>query len=720
MKITKIILGLALLLGFMVLPGAPIKAGGLQTQWQDMVTGVDAAGNIITSRVFGYYVSLEGGGQAFIEVDPATGKETGNAYIPGVKVGDQQEQILVGYDYVPDDSVTHKLFAPEDWHGPLWRGDVRLARYYSGTQPFTILSPYNYIPDYWRWMVFEVYNPNPWPVEAKVWPNSTSNTTDVTLNAYETKQLLYRFMDDPGYSPWSLILGAQVGMNYDPIAPTSPVDYVHNPPADDGTGPVWTARFYQGVRVSMSPDHANWSKGLWTLVPAFKEIPRWNPTSPDGKWGYLTYDTVPAWAWVPQQINFTAINGLNYAQLADFPGKPQLLAGYYGTPTKTPPVGVPSLPPYTRYQVGMYSPVYGSDGHGQFTLDPNKSWQDQWNAYLNQYFPGRIPVGGGHPIYSPTGGYFFTDATHTRLVGWYKSVYVPNVIAWDVYQTNSDPFASTWLIDSNPALPPSLGGGYYVSFSDWQNAPMDGSFYYCQNSPGIMVLRKDGDYYTPLYGSYLEVLSADRTTATYRYHIAVYNPGKYPVTFQLQGGKYYSGWSPFSVPAAAEGTVTINPYQTVFLTGTFTLPQDGYPNGNKAPEWIPGSGDYQGSNNFGPGALAPMNPSYFVWNYTARVTTDNVVGLDYGNTYGFHSDVITVGPGYNGTGSVGLNGVWLDYENVMTPGELSNFLSSHVDYSTRDKVWQVLGGGNPSFTLQAYPLWDSSDNGWRQALSLQP
>ncbi|MDI6710464.1 MAG: hypothetical protein QME76_07230 [Bacillota bacterium] len=86
-------------------------------EWADLVTGIDANGNIVTTKVFGYYADVGGLGRVFVVCDPSTGKETGDALIPGVKVGEKATQKVVRYD------IKEGL----DWDRPKQVNPVRLA-----------------------------------------------------------------------------------------------------------------------------------------------------------------------------------------------------------------------------------------------------------------------------------------------------------------------------------------------------------------------------------------------------------------------------------------------------------------------------------------------------------------------------------------------------------------------------------------------------------------
>lgn len=171
----------ALLLISLTLPPLPAAAGP-ELQWADLVTGVDANGNIVTSHLYGYYADIEGVGEAFVVCDPATGKETGEAYVPGAKIGDRKVKKLVGYNRRKDLDWDHPkqvnppgvaLMMPNiptstqyDWDyykttGKIvkktinqfgWPMSYSFARMVPGSDP-----------DYWL-IVATLQNPNPYPI----------------------------------------------------------------------------------------------------------------------------------------------------------------------------------------------------------------------------------------------------------------------------------------------------------------------------------------------------------------------------------------------------------------------------------------------------------------------------------------------------------------------------------------------------------------------------
>lgn len=216
MRRLGILLMFFLLVLFIVIPAS----AGVQKQWADLATSVDANGNIITTRVYGYYADVEDFGQVFVVCDPNTGRETGDAFVPGGKIGEKQSQKIVRYDrkQVLDwdhpkqlNPVQVALTMPNiptsleyDWDqyektGQLtkkvvgqfgWPMDYSFARLVPGSDP-----------DYWL-IIASVQNPNPFPVKAQFqtsihgwrdgWWHSENISKDieVPLGPNETKYIL--------------------------------------------------------------------------------------------------------------------------------------------------------------------------------------------------------------------------------------------------------------------------------------------------------------------------------------------------------------------------------------------------------------------------------------------------------------------------------------------------------------------------------------------------
>lgn len=195
-----------------------------QKKWFDLVTSIDGSGNAVTTSVFGYIFDSNGK-EVLIVCDPATGNETGQAYLSGVKIGERTLKKISGYDTKRIESfsqvkeitpVSLRLMAPNIYRA-LSYSDTSWDQYNKTGQLFeTALGPVSWPgetkgylvpgsdPDYWL-IVAECYNPNNWPVKASIsveldrWRNSfgyggggPSITVDkeVTLGANETKYVL--------------------------------------------------------------------------------------------------------------------------------------------------------------------------------------------------------------------------------------------------------------------------------------------------------------------------------------------------------------------------------------------------------------------------------------------------------------------------------------------------------------------------------------------------
>gem|GEM_PF-6526503 len=101
--------------------------------WTTLTTDLDAKGREIKQSLYGYYSELSNGIEIFIVCDPATGEETGNAYIPNIKLGEDDR--LTNYEY----------FSGLDWDNPT---AVRVPNI-SLMMP-NIITSFGYDWDYWE------------------------------------------------------------------------------------------------------------------------------------------------------------------------------------------------------------------------------------------------------------------------------------------------------------------------------------------------------------------------------------------------------------------------------------------------------------------------------------------------------------------------------------------------------------------------------------------
>lgn len=200
--------------------------------WHQVTTGVDGAGNIITTSVYGYYLNNPGYKSVLVLCDPTTGLETGKAYIPDVKVGDRLVRNITGYEkrtfedwsevkkinpvqmrLIAPNVFNHLNYTDYSWDYYEQTGQLRDTAYGPVSWPG---STEGYLipgsdPDYWL-IVAEVYNPNPWPVKARIYarlsrwryawytggPDIISDK-EVSLGANETKYVLVNRGKPAGY-----------------------------------------------------------------------------------------------------------------------------------------------------------------------------------------------------------------------------------------------------------------------------------------------------------------------------------------------------------------------------------------------------------------------------------------------------------------------------------------------------------------------------------------
>lgn len=193
-----------------------------QKKWFDLVTSIDGSGNAVTTSVFGYIFDSNGK-EVLIVCDPATGNETGQAYLSDVKIGERTLQKIIGYDSKKIENfsqvkkinpVSLKIMAPNIYDA-LSYSDTSWDQYdKTGQLSKTAFGPVawpgntkGYLvpgsdPDYWL-IVAECYNPNNWPVKASIgveldrWRNSFSDSgpsidvnKEVLLGPNETKYVL--------------------------------------------------------------------------------------------------------------------------------------------------------------------------------------------------------------------------------------------------------------------------------------------------------------------------------------------------------------------------------------------------------------------------------------------------------------------------------------------------------------------------------------------------
>jgi hypothetical protein len=188
----KIISKIILLVLIINLFAVNALADDIQKQWVSLPTSVNQNGTTVSTNVFGYYTNIDNFGQVFIECDPGTGNETGNAYIPNVKIGSISVQKLQGYNQQKQlDLSTVKEVkpaqvqiiypnVPADLHGD-GNGNWEITPLTLPSSPtFGYVLQGNF-PDY-NLCVAQITNPNDFPVKATL-----AGYPTVYLGANETK-----------------------------------------------------------------------------------------------------------------------------------------------------------------------------------------------------------------------------------------------------------------------------------------------------------------------------------------------------------------------------------------------------------------------------------------------------------------------------------------------------------------------------------------------------
>lgn len=322
MSLKKRILSIATLFAFAftsLFSPAPVLAD-VQKQWVELETGVDSKGNVITTRMYGYYADIEGFGRVFIVCDPDTGEENGKAYIPGAKIGERSVQKLAGYEMkrvIDFDTVKTlrppqlSLMAPNiptdlglDFEHLIKTGEVRYKTdgmvKWPGSSKWECLVP---DPSCWL-IVAQVTNPNAWPVDVSVdayvsawydprrwdtWLGRPGASETVHLEAGETKfvkiwegsppngaKYLHEDHEDDDYWTEGRCLG-RIEKNYDPDLPRAcggEVAFWIDPACYWRSLPRFSTGFYIDAE---KRDHKN--KRLWRAEGTIN----WGE---DGKWRY--------------------------------------------------------------------------------------------------------------------------------------------------------------------------------------------------------------------------------------------------------------------------------------------------------------------------------------------------------------------------------------------------------------------------------------------------
>lgn len=577
--------------------------------------------NINGQELYGYWVNA-GGKKYFVVCDQdgepvKTEDGKGVAWINNGKYVFQESKVFDGYEFGPDFSQPkHKLYSVEPpGLGPQWKGQINLNPYWSDQQKVKITSPYgNKLPEHWRWLVFKIQNINPWPVTSEIYTavDGATFSDEKYFKEYETKQFLFKLNDKVPVDTGKLFITTKIKKNHDPVAPAEPTDYINNPPADDGTGTVWASRFYQGLVIDDKPD-LNWSRGIWGLVPCFKEVPVWIPDSgEDPRWGKLSFDVVPAYRWTIVGHITPVRAGGNYISVERLQsGMPRFIEGTIGAYTKNQndiPKGAPVIGPYIKYTIK----------------------------------------------------------------------------------------ASNQTIDAGMIKPDQTPSAFPNS-NTWHDIPVDNQPHQIIQYNKPYEIIKDGPYYAPIYGSYVEITNIERLgngspDRTYcRYNIQIFNPLDSPITFELNGGWWNDGYKPLKLPAADQGTITIAPHQAAWFTGNYVLSNKSSM-GAIPPEW---------KNNhisFEVGSIAPMETLSYMFEWQASNIKNNAVAYDYGAVMAPGDTVIFLGPS---DVQPGFNGNLIEYEQTMTPIELVTFINNHFSSTGINKIIEVMNSGITNWKLKA-------------------
>jgi|GEM_PF-3911954 len=623
-----------LLLLCLVVPPLFPAAAEPQLQWADLVTGVDTNGNPTITRVYGYYANVKQAGQVFVDCDPATGKETGWAYVPGAKVGERQTQKLLEYERGLDPSVTKTLFSP--WvTRPLWKGTETMALAAIRETPglieygnvMRVMCPYGdnpaQWPDYWKWIFYPLENRNNWPV---VFNTSVyGKGGEGYIGAGETKYYR-RVLDNSECRLDNTIyqlVSTEVKENLDPEALSSvgPDGYLNWPAwwgIADYQPLMFTNNYYDGCGYYAF-------KGLWRLRPCFKKIPKFIPDTSGSSVGSLTFETVPAYRWENSYCD------VNYGFLTDYrmgvshPDiSPQIIPGRL-VPYE------PGLPgPLLLVEAAGYVSKYL--GGGDYSDSFGQVGIDAWEAFRNQKWPERIYLHGfprdpnSAESLALWGDYvkdknlvdaFFTNSARTELVlawrgekDWRGNP--SRYVNYEVFEYSHrvfnrleerGPFEGSWALMSgtlskdcrieesrdafndlifNPsALPRSLSGEYSLQISRhfYSPAPMS-----------LWVIGAQGNY--GVFGSYSRMLNVVRSqkgtlvSTENEYNVVVYNPSDHPMYVAPCGaGQFWMGYfdnhweprNPYGSFTPVAGTV-VPPkgYGVIVLRGQHNMTNSSY------------------------------------------------------------------------------------------------------------------------------------------------
>lgn len=606
------------------------------------------------TSVYGYWDSA-GNIHFVVECDPSTNKETGQAWVNNPVTTTTSTQVVTGYTTTTG-TQKHIVASTEIVDEPLWKGTMGIPPLYSNNTPIQISSPYSNPPDYWRWIIFDVTNPNSWPIISYVNTNITGDSFhgEVYFKANETKQIRLRIGGSsstvPSYgfldSGRPVVYGG-VDKNLDPDAPTSPVDYVDAPPADDGTGEAWGANQFDDVELTTSATR-HWSQGLWSLVPAFKEVPTWTPTTNDSYWGTISFQPVPAYQWTiispaPSIYSDSWLCG----SLSSNISCPYFVGGSFGSWQPSNPGG--NAAPQAYWTQTVYNNKIDS---GTGAIPDNK-------------YPNRSL------IYSYWGNYvYYTDSSKNSVIylsgsSWYVFSQVSSQNGVCNYGDTTHDKNTCDYSYSGVTVYTSVHG-YCPLYGSYGQVGTSGSFTYSYPATG----DTPSDWVDA--NGNVDVTVNYRNYNMYNYF---YNPMPYTTTLTFTDGYIDSGGddATYTLDQNTGGydpksyTITIPPYSYGVIPVTYQ-----YIGNSMNPSYI---------GTYSQGTVFPL--WYYAVGYTATNIRCNAVAYDNGEVDGSG----TSNSVSNGNFPPTVNGCFIDQEDIMTTTDLQQFYWS-------DKVQQVINNSD--------------------------
>jgi hypothetical protein len=673
-------------------------SAGMTREWVNFVTGVDDSGDLTYSQFYGYYADVGGDtSNVFIECSPSTGDITGYAYVSGQRVGSIIHKVPV-VTQVLDPTQKHTLYATENFPSVLWKGSVNLQPYWAASNQLSVTCPYQSLPGDWKWMVYQFQNNNNWPIVAKirVTLSSAGETWEghEPFGANETKYLRLQMNSSIGPSSsvgnnfWTW---ANIHQNLDPLAPPVSVllrDVINDPRADDGTGICWSADMWEGLTFNQEASNYYTSNAFWSLRPGFRQVPAWVPNpGEDAHWGTIRWDSVPGYVWV-RQTGFVPFSkgSTPLVDARNMPGVPCVVPGSYG-PFQ---ISTPSGPFVTAYSWNKVTWQY-TGVEGSYRFQPASY---NWLPYIQQHWPGYVNIRGNptNADYDGASGSFFISAGSQNIIQWSVRYSGGLYIQWYEY------------------APVCISGMDYGGNITFPGVPADGQWHIIYSGSYISEKRQVTRGYLPIYGSYEQISSTNgSSSAAYTQNIQVYNPGPATITFNLtqgvqDGDRYFKDY--FTTPGASQGQVNIPPVSSVWLTSSYSLPQESYANGGRslaAQTWYYRKGSsYDLSPDFSTGSMRPIDSDrIFAW--TASGIRNNCVAYDWGY-FVSKGYLFTVG---SNNANPGFSGGLLSYETAMTTVDLVKFIGNTGGVAT--KIQSFLNNGYTTWTARSIPYYVNHD-----------